>query len=95
MGCRKAGDAVPRRNGLASTFVVSTGDQTTENQQLELEAVAARSGWEVVGFYQDAGISGAKGRDQRPAFDRLIKDATARKINIIAAWSVYRLGRSL
>ena len=61
---------------------VSTGDQTTENQRLELEAVAARSGWEVVGFYEDAGISGAKGRDQRPAFDRLIKDATSRKINM-------------
>ena len=74
---------------------VSTGDQTTENQRLELEAVAARSGWEVVGFYEDAGISGAKGRDQRPAFDRLIRDATSRKINMIAAWSVDRLGRSL
>jgi len=74
---------------------VSTGGQTTENQRLELEAVAARSGWEVVGLYKDAGISGAKGRDQRPAFDRLIKDATARKINMIAAWSVDRLGRSL
>jgi len=74
---------------------VSTGDQTTENQRLELEAVAARSGWEVVGFYEDAGISGAKGRDQRPGFDRLLKDATARKVNLIAAWSVDRLGRSL
>jgi DNA invertase Pin-like site-specific DNA recombinase len=74
---------------------VSTDDQTTENQLRELEAVAARSGWEVVGFYEDAGISGAKGRDQRPGFDRLLKDATARKINMIAAWSVDRLGRSL
>ena len=42
-----------------------------------------------------AGISGAKGRDKRPGFDRLLKDATARKINMIAAWSVDRLGRSL
>ena len=42
---------------------VSTGDQTTENKRRELGAVAARSGWEVVGFYEDAGISGAKGRD--------------------------------
>ena len=75
---------------------VSTDGQTTENQRRELEAVAARSGWEVVGFYEDGGISsGAKGRDQRPGFDRLIKDATARKINMIAAWSVDRLGRSL
>jgi DNA invertase Pin-like site-specific DNA recombinase len=49
----------------------------------------------VVDFYEDAGISGAKGRDQRPGFDRLLKDATARKINMIAAWSVDRLGRGL
>lgn len=74
---------------------VSTGGQTTENQRRELEAVVARSGWQVVGIYEDAGISGAKGRDKRPGFDRLLKDATARKINKIAAWSVDRLGRSL
>jgi DNA invertase Pin-like site-specific DNA recombinase len=74
---------------------VSTDTQTTENQRRELEAVATRSGWEAVGFYEDAGISGAKGRDERPGFDRLLKDATARKINMIAAWSVDRLGRSL
>jgi DNA invertase Pin-like site-specific DNA recombinase len=49
----------------------------------------------VVGFYEDAGISGAKGREKRPGFDRLLKDATARKIDMIAAWSVDRLGRSL
>jgi DNA invertase Pin-like site-specific DNA recombinase len=73
---------------------VSTDGQTTENQRRELEAVAARSGWEVVGFYEDT-ITGSKGRDQRPGFDRLLKDATARRINMIAAWSVDRLGRSL
>ena len=74
---------------------VSTNGQTTGNQRRELEAVAKRSGWEIVGIYEDAGISGAKGRDRRPAFDRLLKDATARKVNMIAAWSVDRLGRSL
>ena len=74
---------------------VSTDGQTTANQRRELEAVAARSGWEIVGFYEDAGISGAKGREKRPGFDRLLKDATARKIDMIAAWSVDRLGRSL
>jgi DNA invertase Pin-like site-specific DNA recombinase len=74
---------------------VSTGGQTTENQRRELEAVAARSGWEVAGIYEDAGISGGKGRDKRPGFDRLLKDATARKVNMVAAWSVDRLGRSL
>jgi DNA invertase Pin-like site-specific DNA recombinase len=80
---------------IAIYLRVSTSGQTTENQRRELEAVAARSGWEVVGIYEDAGISGAKGRDQRPAFDRMLKDATARKVNMIAAWSVDRLGRSM
>jgi DNA invertase Pin-like site-specific DNA recombinase len=74
---------------------VSTNGQTTENQRRELEAVAERSGWQVVQVYEDAGISGAKGRDKRPAFDRMLKDATARKIDMIAAWSVDRLGRSM
>jgi DNA invertase Pin-like site-specific DNA recombinase len=74
---------------------VSTGEQTTENQRLELEAVAARSGWEIVAVFEDAGISGAKGRDKRPGFDKLLKGATSRKFDMIAAWSVDRLGRSL
>ena len=74
---------------------VSTDGQTTQNQRRELEAVAARSGWEVVDFYEDAGISGSNGRDKRPGFDQLLNDATARKINMVAAWSVDRLGRSL
>jgi DNA invertase Pin-like site-specific DNA recombinase len=74
---------------------VSTDGQTTANQRRELEAVAARSGWEVVGIYEDAGISGANGREKRPGFDRLLKDATARQVDMIAAWSVDRLGRSL
>ena len=74
---------------------VSTKGQTVENQRRELEAVAARRGWDVVATYQDAGISGAKGRDKRPGFDRLFKDATRRQFDLIAAWSVDRLGRSL
>ena len=74
---------------------VSTKGQTVENQRRELEAVAERSGWRVVAVYEDAGISGAKGRDKRPGFDRLLKDATRRQFDLIAAWSVDRLGRSL
>ncbi|NFV81292.1 recombinase family protein [Magnetospirillum aberrantis] len=74
---------------------VSTDGQTTENQRLELEAVANRAGWEIAGVYEDAGISGANGRDKRPAFDRLCKDATRRRFDVVMAWSVDRLGRSL
>jgi DNA invertase Pin-like site-specific DNA recombinase len=74
---------------------VSTDQQTTENQRADLERVAAQRGWHVVEVYIDHGISGAKGRDRRPGFDRLCKDATRRKFDLIAAWSVDRLGRSL
>jgi DNA invertase Pin-like site-specific DNA recombinase len=52
-------------------------------------------GCEVVHVYKDHGISGAKGREERPAFDRLIRDASQRKFDVVMAWSVDRLGRSL
>jgi DNA invertase Pin-like site-specific DNA recombinase len=45
---------------------VSTDGQTTQNQRRELEAVAARSGWEVLDFYEDAGICGSNGRGKAP-----------------------------
>jgi DNA invertase Pin-like site-specific DNA recombinase len=73
----------------------STNGQTTENQRGELETIAAQRGWQVVATYEDAGISGAKGREKRPAFDRMLKDATAGKFDMVMAWSVDRLGRSL
>lgn len=74
---------------------VSTGGQTVENQRLELAKAAEQRGWQVVELYSDNGFSGGKGRDKRPAFDRLCKDAIAGKFDIIAAWSVDRLGRSV
>ena len=74
---------------------VSTNDQTTQNQRRELEAIAVHSGWDVVEVFEDAGVSGAKGRDQRPAFDAMLRAATAREFDVVMAWSVDRLGRSL
>lgn len=74
---------------------VSTDNQTVENQLLELHAVAQRQGWDVVTVLTDAGISGAKGRDRRPAFDALLKGVARRDFEQIMAWSVDRLGRSL
>ena len=74
---------------------VSTSKQDTENQRRELEAVADRSGWKIVKVYEDAGISGAKGRDQRPALDAIMKAVNAKEFNMVATWSVDRLGRSL
>jgi DNA invertase Pin-like site-specific DNA recombinase len=74
---------------------VSTSKQETSNQRRELEAVAARSGWEIVKVYEDAGISGAKGRDKRPGLDAMMKAVNTREFDMVAAWSVDRLGRSL
>ena len=75
---------------------VSTADgQTTENQRMALARVAAHRRWEIVQTYEDAGISGAKGRDQRPAFNRMLKDAVRRRFDVLMVWSIDRLGRSV
>jgi DNA invertase Pin-like site-specific DNA recombinase len=74
---------------------VSTLDQTTANQERELRQVAERAGWQIVRVYKDHGISGAKGKDKRPEFDAIHKAAARREFDIVMAWSVDRLGRSL
>ena len=72
---------------------VSTVDQNVANQQRELEAVAQRHGWKVVEVFSDHGVSGAK--DTRPALDRLRQGSARKDFDVVAAWSVDRLGRSL
>ena len=74
---------------------VSTDQQSTENQLMQLRAVAERHGWTVVTEYVDDGVSGAKGREQRPQFDALLRGVARREFDMVAAWSVDRLGRSL
>src|SRR5215510_10887393 len=74
---------------------VSTDHQTVENQTRELRQVAERRGWEVVEVYSDAGISGAKDRKQRPGLDRMLNDAGRRKFDVVMAWAIDRVGRSL
>ena len=91
-GRQLAGDLMKR---AVLYLRVSTTDQTTANQERELREVASRMGCEIVRVYKDHGISGAKGRDKRPEFDRLLRDAAQRKFDVIMAWSVDRLGRSL
>ena len=74
---------------------VSSDAQNTDTQRRELEAWTERAGHTVVQVYEDAGISGAKGRDQRPQFDAMLKAAVRREFQVIAVWSSDRLGRSL
>jgi DNA invertase Pin-like site-specific DNA recombinase len=74
---------------------VSTDHQTLENKIHELTQVAERRGWQVVEIYNDAGISGAKGRDKRPGLDTMLTDASRRKFDVVMSWAIDRLGRSL
>jgi DNA invertase Pin-like site-specific DNA recombinase len=74
---------------------VSTDKQSTENQLRELREVADRMGWQVVAKFVDRGISGAKGRKDRPRLDALLKGVARKEFDLVADWSVDRLGRSL
>lgn len=83
------------RRRVALYLRVSTDGQSTDLQRRELVQACKHRGWVVSEVYEDAGLSGAKGREGRPAFNRLCQDATRRRFDVIAAWSVDRLGRSL
>jgi DNA invertase Pin-like site-specific DNA recombinase len=83
----------PRRAALY--LRVSTDGQSTALQRRDLIQACEHRGWTVSEVYEDAGVSGSKGREGRPAFHRLCQDATRRRFDVIAAWSVDRLGRSL
>jgi DNA invertase Pin-like site-specific DNA recombinase len=86
----------PKRPLRAALYArVSTDKQTTENQLRELRQSAERLGWTVVGEFVDKGISGANGRKDRPQLDALLKGVARKDFDVVAAWSVDRLGRSL
>ena len=74
---------------------VSTDGQSVNAQLADLRETAERRNWQIVHEYTDKGISGATGRDKRPALDAMLKAATRREFDMVAAWSVDRLGRSL
>src|ERR1700750_2387665 len=74
---------------------VSTDRQTVENQRQALEGVARHRGWEIVATYSDKGISGMKGRKDRPEFDRMLSDAARGKFDVVMAFALDRIGRSL
>jgi DNA invertase Pin-like site-specific DNA recombinase len=84
-----------KRAAIYARVSTRNGHQDPETQLLALRQVAERAGWQIAGEYVDHGISGAKRRDKRPEFDRLLKDATRRQFELVMAWSVDRLGRSL
>ncbi len=75
---------------------VSTDKQSTENQLRELRDVAEKhDGWQVVHEFVDHGVSGAKGPKDRPQLASMLKGVARKDFDLVAAWSVDRLGRSL
>ena len=90
-----AGNIGKKRAKVALYARVSTDGQSTENQLQELRKVADQNGWQIAQEFVDHGISGAKGRDKRPAFDSMCKGVIRKEFDLIMTWSVDRLGRSL
>ena len=72
---------------------VSTLDQHPENQLAEIRRYVQARGWATPVEYIDQGVSGAK--ERRPALDRLIADATRRRLDVVVCWRLDRLGRNL
>ncbi len=90
-----AGNISKKRSKVALYVRVSTDGQTTDNQLQELRKIANKNSWQIAQEFIDHGISEAKGRDQRPAFDEMRKGVIRKDFDLIMAWSVDRLGRSL
>ena len=83
------------RTRRAALYVrVSTDRQTVENQVAKLTEVATARGWQIVATFTDAGISGAKGRKDRPGLDDMLNQAQRGKFDVVMAWAIDRVGRS-
>jgi DNA invertase Pin-like site-specific DNA recombinase len=73
----------------------SVFDANYPGKWVSFRCKSTAKGWEIVEVYSDKGISGAKGRDGRPGLDRALRGAVQARYDVLAAWSVDRLGRSL
>jgi DNA invertase Pin-like site-specific DNA recombinase len=74
---------------------VSTDRQTVANQIAQLTKIAKGRGWQIVQTFTDAGISGGKGRKDRPGLDEMLRQAQRHRFDVVMAWAVDRIGRSL
>ena len=89
------GTSITKRTALYVRISTADRGQTVENQLHPLQDAAARLGWTIVAVHRDEGISGAKGRQQRPGLDAMLRGVTRGEYDVVAAWSVCRIGRSL
>ena len=88
---------MPKTRAKRATLYVrsSHADRTTENQRRELTKVAKQAGWAIASVYENSGVSGARNREGCPGFNRMLQDADRREFDVIMAWPLDRLGRSL
>ncbi len=84
--------ASQRRNRVAVYARVSTSDQSTESQLLDLRRYVRERGWDIFREYVDEGISGTK--DSRPALNELMNDARKRRFDAVLVWRFDRFARS-
>jgi DNA invertase Pin-like site-specific DNA recombinase len=71
---------------------VSTHQQTTENQLIELKKLCDRSNYDIVEIYDET-VSGTKNNNDRKEFKRMMNDLKKRKFEKIVVWSLDRIGR--
>ncbi len=91
-----AGQSLSHENTRVAIYArVSTTNhgQDVTLQTRELEQFAQARGWQVVGSYVDAGVSGAK--DSRPELNRLMSDAHKRRFDVVCVWRFDRFARSV
>src|ERR1043165_6620368 len=80
-GCQ-GHDSMPNKpNRVAIYARVSTLDQTTSNQLIDLRQYCHDRGWTIAEEFVDTGISGSKAR--RPALDRLMNKAKKRQVDVV------------
>jgi len=71
---------------------VSTTDQSTDSQLLDLRRYISDRGWQIYQEYCDNGVSGTK--DSRPALNELMGDAKKRRFDMVLVWRFDRFARS-
>jgi len=71
---------------------VSTTDQSTDSQLLDLRRYVADRGWHLHREYTDNGVSGTK--DNRPALNELMAEAKKRRFGVVLVWRFDRFARS-
>ena len=85
-------NSTPRSVRVAISCRVSTLDQSTESQLLDLRRYVRERGWTLFNEFCDNGVSGTT--DSRPALNELMNDAKKRRFDAVLVWRFDRFARS-